>query len=108
MGRGNDVVIGRHGDSLTGRVLDSSFEIETGLGVLAVATERIAWIHFRNPPQVPDDQLWLANGDRLTGALRRNGIEFQPQGGKPMSIPRERIHTVMIGHGLDAGARPLI
>ncbi len=107
MGRGNDLVIGRRGDSLTGRVLDPSFDVEAGMGSLTIATDRIAWIHFRNPPQLPDDEIWLANGDRLSGTVRQDGIEFQPEGGKRMRIPRQQIHTVMIGHGLDPSAHPL-
>ena len=107
MGRGLDLIIGRRGDSLTGRVLDEAFDIVSGLGPLRIVTDHIRRIHFRNPPQTPTDEIWLANGDRLSGTIQQDGVEFQPDGGKRMTVPRERIHTVMVGQGIDPGARPL-
>ena len=104
MGRGPDMIIGRRGDSLTGRLLDTAFEITSGLGALEIATDRIAWIHFRNPPQQPEDEIWLANGDRLSGAIRQDAVEFQPDGAGRLSIPCERIHTILVGQGLDQQA----
>ena len=82
MGRVRDVIIGRRGDSLTGRLLDTAFDIQSDLGKLRVTTDRIAWIHFRNPPQAPDDEIWLVNGDRLSGAIEQEAVDFQPEGGE--------------------------
>ncbi len=107
MGRGHDLIIGRRGDSLTGRLLEQAFDIQSALGKLKITTDRIAWIHFRNPPQAPEDEIWLINGDRLSGAIEREAVEFQPDGGDPRRIPRERIHTLMIGQGVDLKAPPL-
>jgi hypothetical protein len=108
MGRGLDLIIGRRGDSLTGRVLDDSFDIQTDLGKLTIVTDRMRRIHFRNPPQTPADEIWLANGDRLSGAIQRDAVAFQPEGGPKLHIPREQIHTVMVGGGIDLKARPLV
>ena|SRR5438034_450729 len=108
MGRGLDLIIGRRGDSLTGRVLDQAFDIQSGLGKLTIATDGITWIHFRNPPQTPADEIWLANGDRLSGAIAQDAVGFQPEGGPKLRLPREQIHTVMIGQGIDLEARPLV
>ena len=108
MGRGLDLIIGRRGDSLTGRVLDEAFDIQSDLGALTIATDHIRRIHFQNPPQTPADEIWLANGDRLSGTIQQDAVGFQPEGGPKLRVPRGQIHTVMIGQGIDAGARPLI
>jgi len=107
MGRGRDMIIGRRGDSLIGHVLDRAFDIQSDLGKLKITADRIAWIHFRNPPQAPEDEIWLTNGDRLSGAIEQEAVNFQPEGGDGRRIPRERIHTLMIGQGVDLGAPPL-
>ena len=107
MGGGSDMIIGRRGDSIMGRVLDRAFDIQSDFGAIEIVTERIAWIHFRNPPQMPDDEIWLGNGDRLSGAIQQDGVTFQPEGGSRMRIPRDRIHTVLIGQGLDQQAPAL-
>jgi len=107
MGRVRDVIIGRWGDSLTGRLLDTAFDIQSNLGKLRVTTDRIAWIHFRNPPQSPDDEIWLVNGDRLSGAIEQEAVDFQPEGGERRRIPLDRIHTLMIGQGVDLDAPSL-
>ncbi len=50
MARERDIVVGRRGDSLTGKVREKHFEIKSDFGSVKVPTEKIAWIHFRNPP----------------------------------------------------------
>ena len=51
MGGGSDMIIGRRGDSIMGRVLDRAFDIQSDFGAIEIVTERIAWIHRRETLQ---------------------------------------------------------
>ena len=92
-----DLVIGRGGDSLGGKLLDPSFTIATAFGqTLTFKTRDIRWIHFENPPQFPADEIWAASDDHIRGRIRGRAVRFRPDGQKPMTIPYARIHTLIV------------
>ena len=96
-----DLVIGRNGDSLGGKVLDPSFTITTGFGqALTFKTGNIYWVHFRRPPQTPEDEIWTATDDRVRGAIRGRAVRFEPEGQKAISIPYTAIHTLIVNQVL--------
>ena len=98
-----DLVIGRNGDSLGGKVMESSFTITTDFGQpLTFKTRDIYWIHFKNPPQTPADEIWTANEDRVRGAIRGSAVRFRPDGQKPISIPYAAIHTLILNQVFSA------
>lgn len=99
-----DILIGRNGDSLTGKVLDRSLTIRSGLGALEVELRRIRWVHFRNPPEFERDELWLDSGDRVSGEIEGTGIRFKAPGGKTLEIPYASIHTIVVSPALDRNA----
>jgi len=92
-----DLVIGRGGDSLGGKVLESSFTITTAFGqTLSFKTRDIRWIHFENPPQFPADEIWAAGDDHVRGRIRGRTLRFQPEGQKPITLPYTAIHTLIV------------
>ena len=91
-----DHVIGRRGDSLTGKVLDKEFTITSVLATLRIKTKDITWIHFTNPPQFKQDEIWLKNGDKLTGKVQQEQIHFQTMDKTKVTISSDVIHTLMI------------
>jgi hypothetical protein len=98
-----DLVIGRNGDSLGGRVLDRGFTITTDFGQsLRFKTRNLCWIHFRNPPQVPQDEIWTMTDDRVRGALEGRALRFKPEGQKAVSIPYAAIHTLIVNQAFSA------
>ena len=103
-----DIVIGRTGESITGRVLDSSFEIRTSLGPITVPTRSVRWIHFENPPEFAADEIWTAAGDRLIGTIRGTRVHFKPQTSGALSIVHRAIHTILISPSLDPSAPRLL
>jgi hypothetical protein len=92
-----DLIIGRKGDSLTGTVLEKAFTIRSTFGPITVKKKEITWIHFLNPPEFKQDEIWLKNCDRLSGVLKANNITFKTNEGVTMKIPRKKIHTIAIG-----------
>jgi hypothetical protein len=92
----HDIVIGRRGDSLTGRVLDREFPVTSVFGPIKVKTRDIALIHFKNPPQFQQDEICLKNGDKLSGTIKKQSVHFKPTQGPALNIPRDSIHTLMI------------
>ena len=98
-----DLVIARNGDSLGGKLLDPSFTITTDFGSpLTFKARDIYWVHFRNPPQTPQDEIWTANEDRVRGAIQAKAVRFKPDGQKPMSIPCAAIHTLILNQVFSA------
>ena len=98
-----DIIVGRAGDSITGKVLDKQFTIQSPLGPIVLATRDIQWIHFKNPPSVPTDEIWFNMSDRLSGVIEGDHVSFKPAtGGKTLSIPYASIHTVIVNQSLNA------
>jgi hypothetical protein len=92
----SDLIVGRRGESISGKVLDKSFIIATVFGDITVDTENMTWIHFINPPQFKQDEIWLKNDDRLTGKIRQDVVQFRLEDGTRKAIPRGAIHTVIL------------
>lgn len=101
MAREKDIVVGRQGDSIVGKVLDKHFDIKSAFGQVKAPTNRITWIHFKHPPRPKHDEIWLKTGDRLTGTIRQKHVKFKAELGGTMVISRERILTIIVGgrHG---------
>ena len=97
-----DIIVGRAGDSITGKVLDKQFTIRSPLGPIVIATRDIQWIHFKNPPNVPADEIWFNMSDRVSGVIRGDHVSFRPAGGGRLSIPYASIHTVIVNQSLNA------
>ena len=97
-----DIIVGRGGDSITGKVQDKQFTIRSPLGPITLATGDIQWIHFKNPPLVPSDEIWFNMSDRVSGTIEGDHISFKPRtGGGTMSIPYASIHTVIVNQSLN-------
>lgn len=91
-----DLIIGRRGDSITGKVLNKSFAIKSSFGAVTVKTAEITWIHFKNTPRFKQDEVWLKNGDRLSGKIGLDHIDFKADTGDRLKIHRDSIHTVIV------------
>lgn len=91
----SDIIIGRRGESISGKVLDKSFDISSVFGNISVKTESIALIHFMNPPQFKQDEICLKNNDRLTGKIQQDVILFKIADGTRKEISRDAIHTII-------------
>ena len=99
-----DIVVGRGGDSITGKVEDKQFTIRSPLGPITLGTRDIQWIHFKNPPSVPSDEIWFNMSDRVSGTIEGDHIKFKPStGGGALSIPYASIHTVIVNQSLNRG-----
>jgi hypothetical protein len=99
-----DLIVGRRGDSLLGEVQERAFTIRAAFGPIRVETRRITWIHLKDAPDLAQDEIWLKTGDRLTGAVEPRTIRFRTVGGETMKVPRDAIHSIVIGAGFNARA----
>jgi hypothetical protein len=104
----SDIIIGRRGESISGKVMDRSLDISSVLGKISVKTGSITWIHFMNPPQLKQDEIWLKNDDRLTGKIKQDVILFKLEDGTRREIPRDAIHTIIINQALNERGKKLI
>ena len=104
----SDMIIGRQGESIKGRVLDKSFDISSVFGDIAVKTGSITWIHFMNPPNFEQDEIRLKNSDRLTGKIRQDVVQFRLEDGTRKEIPRDAIHTVIINQAWNERGKRLV
>jgi len=87
--------------------MEKSFTITTSLGKIKVKTPAIAWIHFKGTPATPKDEIWLHNGDRLSGEIAGTALRWRDPSGTVQTVPYRNIHTIArmldVGRG---GARP--
>ena len=108
MARERDIVVGRRGDSLTGKVREKQFEIKSDLGKVKVPTKKIAWVHFKNSPRLDSDEIWLVTGDRLSGNISGKLISFKPDAGETLKIPCKAILTLIVGARMGRGDKSLL
>ena len=91
-----DIVIGRVGDSLQGRVLNEVFHIQTQFGALAVATRQIRRIYVRAPGAPRHDEIYLKNSDKLVGTIEDPAVVLHPAAPPDLSIPMAAVLAVLI------------
>ena len=99
-----DLIVGRRGDSLHGEVQEKSFSIRAAFGRMRVETKRITWVHLKDAPDLTQDEIWLKNGDRLTGAVELQSVRFRTMAGEGLRVPRAAIHSILIGASFSARA----
>jgi hypothetical protein len=100
--RARNILVGRDGSAVSGDLLDPSITIATALGKLPLKTDLIAWIHFKGTPGTPSDEVWLHNGDRLTGKIAGKQVRWRDATtGKILTIPYARVHTIVLSRGVD-------
>jgi len=106
MNSSNDIIIGRQGDSLTGTVNDTEFVISTKFGDLAIPKRGIAQIHYKNPVQYAEDEIWTYVGDKYSGEIQAKEVDFTLVTGQKLKIPNRLIHTIfMMGVPRRGGAK---
>lgn len=91
-----DLIIGRAGDSLRGKVLDKVFHIETELGTLEAKTKSINRMHFKDGVNFAEDHIWLKNGDQFTGRIVEDEVRFKRDDGSQLAIATRLINSVLI------------
>jgi hypothetical protein len=102
-----DLIVGRAGDTVTGKVQEPAFHIETELGTLEPKTPSINRIHFKDGVNFPEDQIWLKNSDQLTGRVVGKEVHFKTDGGAQLIIATRLINSVLIDWLVAAKADPL-
>ncbi len=102
-----DFIIGRHGDFISGKVLDKTFKIATVFGNVKIPAGKVLWVHFKNPPQFEQDEIWLKNGDKLSGKIKLTHVNFKLETGGRVKIPKAAIHTIIMNQRWDKKAKPL-
>ena len=96
MSSANDIIIGRQGDSLTGTVNDREFTITTKFGDLVIPKHEIAQIHYQNSVQYAEDEIWTYVGDKHSGKIKSQVVDFTLYTGQKMMIPTSAIHSIMM------------
>ena len=94
--RMRNILIGRDGSSISGELLDTSFTISSALGRMKIKSSAIAWIHFKGTPSAPTDEIWLHNGDRISGSISGPSIRWRDSEGNTQRIPHKRIHSIVL------------
>jgi hypothetical protein len=108
MARGKDIVIGRRGDSITGKLQHDQIKIKSAFGAISIPTGKIAWIRFKNLPRVPQDEIWLHSGDRLLGKLQHRHLDFKVEGGMKLKISPSDVTMILLNQSLSLRCRPLL
>jgi len=97
--RMRNILIGRDGTSISGDLLDKYITITTPLGSVRMKASAIAWIHFKGTPGVAADEVWLHNGDRLTGELAGTQVRWRDTSKTTLVIPFSKIHSIVLSSG---------
>ncbi len=91
-----DLVIGRSGDSLAGRVLNLSFRIKTAFGTLEVPARQIRRIYLFAPRTRRPDEVYLKNSDKLVGIIQGDSVALRLSAGTELSIPFKAVLAILI------------
>lgn len=102
-----DIVVGRDGSTLTGRVVTDPIKFKTGFGSFDFKKRQVWRIHVRLDYANGQDEIVLRSGDTMLGELKSSPIRFRRAGGEEIKIPKDMIHTVHLGNAFDKNARAL-
>jgi hypothetical protein len=101
-----DMLIGRSGERLQGRILNAAFHIVTPFGPLTVPSGRISYIHFQVAGSPTRDEIHLKNVDVLGGKVRDETVDFRADTGEALAIPRAAVLLALFDWRLTGLARP--
>lgn len=90
-----DILIAREGSSLTGEFLEKTVTIRSIFGPVRVQTSAIAWIHFQGTPGMKTDEVWLHNGDRLSGSIEGTKVRWRISSKETFDVPHDLIHSIV-------------
>jgi hypothetical protein len=91
-----DVITGRAGNSIVGKVLTPQFTINTEWGRLTVKTPLIRRILFKDGHNFAVDQIISKNGNSLSGTLEEKNVRFHSDEHGDLTIPRDAILVIAI------------
>jgi hypothetical protein len=89
-----DQIILKNGDRLIGTIKDTSFTLNASYGVLDFETKKINNIHFENGKR-NIDIVTLRAGDKLSGVLENNSINFLLNSGADITVGKDKIKSVI-------------
>lgn len=89
-----DHVVFIDGQSLTGKILNEEFRIQTFYADLTIEREHIARIHFDILYSEYEDEMVLWKTDVLRGLVVVDTIEFDTETGDRLNLPKEIINTL--------------
>jgi len=92
-----DILIGKRGDTLTGRVLTDPFRFRTAFGDHDFPRDQVWRIHIDVGHGAGPDEIHLKTADRLGGTLLDEAIRFRREGGGELTIPKDALHTIHLG-----------
>lgn len=97
-----DIVVGKNGTSLAGKVLSKHFVIDTGLGNLKIPIKKIWQIHFRSPGGQPKDEIIMRGNMSAKGTIRTDPVLFhEGASDSDMEIPKDRILSILFWRRID-------
>ena len=105
----SDIVIGKAGDSMSGRILNPTIVFEGGFGPVEYPRDEIWSIEIDVPyAGHGPDEIRLRTADRSRGTMVTEPIEFEDESsGQTFQIPRDRIKLLRFGLLFDRNARRL-
>ncbi len=90
------IIILKDGESLTGEIMNKSFVIRTSYAELNFTIDKIANIHFKNPPQYLNDEMVLITVDKLKGDIITDPVNIILEAsGESIKIEKDKIHTII-------------
>ncbi len=97
--RMRNILIARDGTSVSGVLLEKTIAITTLLGRHRIPRSAIAWIHFKGTPTATVDEIWLHNGDRLSGTILGRSVRWRDSSKNTHVIPFQKIHSIVLSSG---------
>ena len=101
-----DIVTGRNGDSLSGKVLNKTFSIRTGFGEVSLKRSELWGIYFDTRRKRGPDEIRTKDSSSLSGTVLETHVEMEAEG-QMWSIPTAQIFAVHFGIYRRRSARSL-
>jgi hypothetical protein len=90
------IVVLKNTDVLLGQVIEKEFSIKTSYAELKFSRNQVVHIHFKNPPQLLQDEMLLLTGDTLRGIVSPRTISLKLESnGQVIKFNKKDLHTIM-------------
>jgi hypothetical protein len=83
----------RNGTAFVGEVTNREIHLRLAIAdrPIAIGTDRIVWIIFRNPSGFPQDRVQLKDGSELSGTVVEDALDFKSEALGKLRIPTRDI-----------------
>ena len=92
-----DIVMLRNGDLVAGIIRDNTLTVETSDATVTLERSATRKIVFKGGAE-KTDAVTRTSGAKISGTVQNKVLQFEPAGGEPVALARDRVKAIRFRH----------